>query len=101
MKVLAVCGEGLNRSVCVRMLLQYVGHEVIPVGLNRHTDETLQMLYDWADRVIVLDRGLAARVPQDKLLVWDVGPDRYSTARAFDPDLVRRLRAFPALVPTR
>jgi hypothetical protein len=97
-RVLTVCEEGLNRSVAARWLLQYSGHEVIPVGLNRHTDQTLEMLYAWADRVIVLDRRLAQRVPKDKLVVWDVGPDHYYQPGRFHPDLVRRLRAFPRLV---
>lgn len=98
MKILAVCEEGLNRSVAARWLLQYGGHEVIPIGLNRHTPETLQMLYDWADKVIVLDRRLSARVPHDaKFVLWDLGSDGYPVLRAFHPDLVRRLRAFPAL----
>jgi hypothetical protein len=95
MKLVTVCEEGLNRSVAARWLLQYVGHEVIPVGLNRHSDETLQMLYDWADRVVVLDKRLSARVPRDKLVLWDVGPDRYP--RGFHPELVRRLRLFPII----
>jgi len=95
MKVVTVCEEGLNRSVAARWLLQYAGHEVIPVGLNRHSAETLQMLYDWADKVIVLDRRLSARVPTEKLIVWDVGPDRYP--HHYHPDLVRRLRQFPAI----
>jgi hypothetical protein len=95
MKLVTVCEEGLNRSVAARWLLQYVGHEVIPVGLNRHTDETLQMLYAWADRVVVLDRRLSARVPAEKLVVWDVGPDRYP--HHYHPELVRRLRRFPAI----
>jgi hypothetical protein len=93
MRLLTVCEEGLNRSVAARWLLQHLGHEVIPVGLNRTTAETLAMLYAWADRVIVLDARLSGQVPADKLVVWDVGPDRYP--HHYDPDLVRQLRAFP------
>jgi hypothetical protein len=95
MKVLTVCEEGLNRSVAARWLLQHQGHEVIPVGLNRHTQDTLDMLYAWAERVVLLDARLRGRVPVENLVVWDVGPDRYP--HHYHPDLVRQLRAFPAL----
>jgi hypothetical protein len=95
-KLVTVCEEGLNRSVAARWLLQHLGHEVIAVGLNRHSEETLQMLYAWADRVVVLDGRLSARVPPDKLVLWDVGPDRYP--HHYHPDLVRLLRLFPAIV---
>jgi hypothetical protein len=97
LKVVTVCEHGLNRSVVARWLLQQQGHEVIPVGLERHSDATLTMLYDWADRIVVLDARLSARVPAEKLVVWDVGPDVYP--HHYHPDLVRRLRAFPALDP--
>jgi hypothetical protein len=99
LKVVTVCAQGLNRSVVARWLLQHAGHEVIPVGLDRTSAETLAMLYAWADRIVVLDARLCARVECacecEKMVVWDVGPDVYP--QHYHPELVRRLRAFPAL----
>jgi len=97
LRILTVCEEGLNRSVAARWLLQHAGHEVIPIGLNRTSTDTLNLLLDWADRVVVLDRRLLEchQLPVEKLLLWDVGPDVYP--HHYHPDLVRQLRAFPAL----
>jgi hypothetical protein len=94
-KILTVCEEGLNRSVAARWLLQHQGHEVIPIGLNRTTPDTLHMLFDWADRIILLDMRLVIHAPPAKLIVWDVGPDHYE--HHYHPDLVRQLRQFPPL----
>ena len=95
-RILTVCEEGLNRSVAARWLLQHQGHEVIPVGLNRHSESTLSMLYDWADRVVLLDARLGGHLPVENLTLWDVGPDSLYPHH-LNSDLVARLRAFPAL----
>jgi hypothetical protein len=95
MKVLTVCEHGLNRSVAARWLLQHQGHEAIPVGLECHSADTLDLLYAWADRILLLDARLRSRLPTENLTVWDVGPDRYP--HHYHPDLVRQLRAFPPL----
>jgi len=99
MRVLTICEHGINRSVAARWLLQHQGHEVIPVGLNRHSESTLSMLYAWADRVVLLDARLRGRLPVEigaQLTLWDVGPDSLYPHH-LNPDLVARLRAFPTL----
>jgi predicted protein tyrosine phosphatase len=75
MKILTVCERGLNRSVTAKYLLQD-DHEVIAAGLNLAPD-TLRMLYDWADRIVLLDARFSEGIPAGKLVLCDVGPDRY------------------------
>lgn len=93
MKIITVCQQGINRSVTAKWLLQFhPGNEVIAAGLGLQQN-TLKMLYDWADRVILLDADLqpVAGIPDEKLVVWDVGPDRFE--HHFNKELLRLLRA--------
>lgn len=88
MKILTVCDQGNNRSVQFAHLLKYKykGSDTIPVGLSSHSKETLEMLFKWADVIILTDR--VQKVPdeyKDKVKVWDVGEDRYP--RPFNPEL--------------
>lgn len=93
MKVLTICEDGINRSVAARWLLQHEGHEVIAIGYQRHSLATLEMLYDWADLIVVLDAELASFVPPIKLVVWHVGPAALYPHH-LNTDLVRKLRGF-------
>jgi hypothetical protein len=95
MRVVTVCEEGLNRSVVARWMLQHQGHEVIPVGLRRTSPDTLAMLFDWADVVLLLDARLRGQLSVENLIVWDVGPDLFP--HHYNAELVRRLRAFGQL----
>ncbi len=97
MKILCVCEEGLNRSVTAKWLLQYRDHDVIAVGVKRMSDDTLNMLYRWADLVVLLDRRFLEQMPTDKTVVWDVGPDVFP--RPFNRDLVRLIRAYAQKYP--
>ncbi|HXJ31083.1 MAG TPA: hypothetical protein VNG35_10595 [Gemmatimonadales bacterium] len=82
MRIVTVCEYGLNRSVTAKWLLQFRDHEVIPAGVKNLSEDTLDMLFDWAELVILLDARyhsvlMDLTVPADKILVWDVGPDRF------------------------
>jgi hypothetical protein len=98
-KILTVCEHGLNRSVTAKWMLQYRDHQVIAAGINNLSRATLSMLYDWADRVILLDKSLEARadVPPAKLTVWDVGADTYP--HHFNAELLAKLRRLAAAEP--
>lgn len=99
MRILVLCDEGNNRSVTVAHQLKYWGHDVIPAGLKRNKAETLHMLSEWAERIILTEREQIAAIqaicPFDiskKLDLWDLGPDVYP--RPFNKDMlaiVRRL----------
>src|SRR5258708_29933733 len=92
MRIVTVCEQGLNRSVTAKWVLQFRKHEVIAAGVKNLSPETLAMLYGWADRIILLDARFVDGIPADKLLVWDVGPDRFHTEGRFHPELVALIR---------
>lgn len=84
-RILVVCDEGLNRSATIRGQIQYWGHDVITVGLNRNSADTFDYLIAWSDLVIftaqdqlkkymdVCDTSTLPTTYQ----VWDIGPDNY------------------------
>jgi predicted protein tyrosine phosphatase len=88
MRILTICEQGLNRSVTCKYLLQD-SHEVIAAGLNL-TPDTLAMLVDWADRVILLDARFSTGWPPEKLVICNVGPDHFE--HHYNPELVQLLR---------
>ena len=65
---------------------------MLSAGLAMNPAPTLQMLCDWADRVIctdctqgeTLNLKVKVAVPE-KLQLWDIGPDIYK--RPFNPEL--------------
>ena len=99
MKILTVCERGLHRSTTAQWLLQHEhpDAEIISAGCKTLSAETMQMLYDWADKVVLLDGRYRDAIPADKLVLWDVGPDIFE--HHLNPDLVRILRNFKQVRP--
>ena len=94
MKILVLCDQGNNRSVVLAHQLKYWGHDVIPAGLKTNSRHTLQMLCDWADRIIITEECQRASplAFNNKIELWNIGPDNYP--RPFNKELlaiVRRL----------
>jgi predicted protein tyrosine phosphatase len=87
-KILTVCSQGLCRSVGLAdvLKLHFEPVDVIPAGVRGNTQETLAMLGNWADWIIVMQAKYINKIPMnidrrgDKLLVCDVGPDRYGNS---------------------
>lgn len=78
MKILCVCDQGNNRSVHLAYLLKYSGHDVLTAGLKTNTQDTLTLLYTWADKI--LTTASDQEIPhayQNKAVLYDVGEDRY------------------------
>jgi hypothetical protein len=88
MRILTLCERGLNRSVTAKYLLGF-DHEVIAAGLDL-APATLDMLYAWAERIVLLDARFAQGIPADKLLLCNVGPDHYPYH--YNPELLACLR---------
>jgi predicted protein tyrosine phosphatase len=91
MNILTVCQHGNNRSVHFAHLLRYKYKEasVIAAGLLKLDKDTLHMLFEWADIIIVTETSLAPQIPKeyyDKIKIWNVGPDTYK--RPFNPELL-------------
>ena len=78
-KILCVCEGGNSRSVALAWLFKkHLGMDAISIGTRDNSVDTLEMLYNWADHIILTDKKM--KVPEHlngKVRVYDVGPDRY------------------------
>ncbi len=78
-KVLCCCAGGKVRSVGTRYILEdtYYMRNVLAAGLEKHSPETLDMLFNWADIIIVSgEKDLTKHVThKDKLIHLDIGLD--------------------------
>lgn len=81
-KILCCCSWGCNRSVHAKYILNLKGFDhVLACGLE-HTDlNTLMMLGEWADVILVIgEPALMEQVPipyRYKAKLVEVGPDRW------------------------
>jgi hypothetical protein len=78
MKILAACHAGICRSAAMSRELKRHGHDVLVVGLEGNSPETVKMLGDWAQKIVVMQKELLPMVPSefsDKIVLADVGPD--------------------------
>ena len=90
MKILCLCERGNSRSVALAWILKdHMGHNAIASGMRTMDDETKELLYNWADRIILVDKIFESEIPgqyKPKLKIWDVGPDRFF--RGFEQSLL-------------
>jgi len=89
-KVLTVCAAGISRSYSLMAYLKFRGvKDTLCAGVLTNTPDTMKMLGDWADVIIltvaVLKNQEYPKEWEKKTLVWDVGDDRYF--RGIHPDL--------------
>lgn len=93
MRILCLCDHGNNRSVHVAHQLKYWGHDVLTAGLLTNSQETLDSLSEWADRIILTSNDQRHKVPRrfaEKVQLWDVGPDVYP--RPFNKVLLAKVK---------
>lgn len=81
MKILCICEGGNSRSATLAFLLKDGLHQdALAMGMGRASDETKNMLYKWADVIILVAGEFKDEIPKEfksKLKVWDVGHDVY------------------------
>ncbi len=96
MKILCICQRGNSRSVALAYIFKDVlNQDALAMGIESASDETKEMLYGWADIIILVDKSFKDEIPgeyRDRLRVWDVGPDRYFLG--FHPDLLGQYDEF-------
>lgn len=95
MKIVTACQEGNNRSVNLAHRLRYWKHEVIPVGLLSTSRETREMLWKWADIIILIIKDRQHWIPeeyQSKIRIFDVPHDIYP--RPFNPELDKKVKQY-------
>lgn len=94
MKILCVCEHGNNRSVNFAQRLKYkYKADTIAIGLTTTSQETLKMLYDWADYIIIPEKALRYHMPEgydQKIKYFEVGMDRFP--RPFNIELDRLVK---------
>jgi predicted protein tyrosine phosphatase len=89
-RVLTICRVGLSRSLALTDVLKchFQPVDVIPVGFATNSPETLKMLIDWADHVVLMREKFKecleekiGNLPEGKsILICDVGPDIHGYA---------------------
>lgn len=99
MNIVTQCQGGHVRSVALKYLLTYkYGHNVLACGWESNNKETREMLYDWADYIIILDKNMEQYVDKKfhfkedgsrKLFCYHVGEDRFGNP--FHPELQQML----------
>jgi predicted protein tyrosine phosphatase len=91
MKILTCCSQGLCRSVGLAdvLKLHFEPVDVIPIGLDSNSQETIAMLCEWADVVVVMEEKYLKKLPEistSKVLVCEVGRDSYGNSH--NPQLI-------------
>src|SRR3990167_4148291 len=93
--ILCTCEFGNNRSVTMAWLLKHVSNfETLTAGLGYHSEDTLDMLFKWADVITVPEEKLLALIPEEhkhKVKFYNIGKDIYP--RPHNPDLLAKARA--------
>lgn len=86
-----MCQVGTSRSVALGYVLKYTfGIDTLACGWGANTQETINMLCTWADRIIVVQSQFVEKVPVEfhpKVSVYDVGEDIWSSST--HPDLLK------------
>ena len=79
-RILCICQKGNFRSVALAYILKKKYKcDAIAIGAHTASKETMAMLSDWADRIVLTSSRYLSYVPyrhKDKLKLWHVGRDR-------------------------
>ncbi len=95
MKFLCICDGGNVRSQAMAVVLKEVHRqEAICIGRLRVSKETMAMLTNWADVIVVMQPHMETSVPMEfknKIRCVDVGEDTYGIH--VHPDLWAKVQA--------
>jgi predicted protein tyrosine phosphatase len=103
MKVLCMCQGGNCRSVACAYVLKYgYGLDALACGWQGNKPETLQMLFEWADLILVMQSHFIQHVPEQfhsRVRSCDVGEDVWFHIK---PDLIEKCKHLlkTIIVPT-
>lgn len=91
MKFLTVCAAGMVRSAAMRRSLVMKDQDAIAVGHDFNSPETIAMLMEWADWVILMQPKMFWKLPKEarekhkhKVRVMNVGEDVWGDSFAAD-----------------
>lgn len=95
-KIVTVCQGGNNRSVCLGFILKHqLGLDSVAIGIETAGEELQTILFKWAEKIILTDKRFEDKIPKKykkKLLIWDVGPDRYGVW--WHPELISQFHEY-------
>lgn len=97
MNILTVCSGGNCRSVALAMLLKlfHKQKDVLAMGIDYTSDKTRNMLFKWADQIIVVGevelKDKVKKKTNKPVAHFDVGPDIWNNP--FDRNLLFKLNA--------
>jgi len=90
LKVLTICQGGNCRSVCLGFVLKYKYNiDAVAASWEKNTKRTLDMLCEWADKIIFVEAQFIKYVPKKyskKFIVIELGPDRWGNS--LHPELI-------------
>lgn len=80
-----MCQGGNVRSVALGYILKYSEANVDAIALSweKNDKKTLNMMFDWADDIYVMQTEFGRYVPKKfhkKLVAVDIGPDRWGNS---------------------
>lgn len=85
MKILTMCQGGNSRSVGMAFLLKYKYNiDAIACSWEKNSPETLDMLFKWADSILIMEASFEKFIPSEyknKIIVTDVGEDVWFSIR--------------------
>lgn len=93
MKILVCCKHGNNRSSCIGLLLKGLSHDVLNCGLDKNSQTTQEMLFNWAEKIIVVEKIMTLKIPSEylkKTITLEMGEDKWG--RSFNPDMMKLAR---------
>jgi hypothetical protein len=80
MKVLCICDQGNKRAVFTRFLLGHK-HEALAAGVKTNSPETINLLCEWADKILLAELNMREYIPENYWYKIDnrfeIGPDIY------------------------
>lgn len=93
-KIVTMCRQGLVRSVGLGdvLKLHFEPVDVIALGYFANSTETKDMMFSWADHIVVMEEQYLKHIPEQfkaKTLVCEVGPDVYG--RHNHPQLIDKV----------
>lgn len=95
MKILCICEHGNVRSVALAYLIKTIyTHEAISIGSKNTSESTMFILYEWADKIIFLDKNLFNKYTKLEKKVYnmqllDVGEDIWHDP--YHPNLIHKI----------
>ncbi|MBI2109785.1 hypothetical protein HYT58_01275 [Candidatus Woesearchaeota archaeon] len=95
MRILCVCRAGVVRSVALaKILKELFNQDALSVSWQYNSKETLDILYNWADKIVVVVKDYKVKIPSkywSKLSVTDIGEDNWHDAT--NPELIDKIYA--------